>query len=531
MAALRSLLQYSDTERKWLFAEDGDVERHLSPAGLKNAAVWRTTETFSAEPFTQGMMDAPDSALGMDLAYLLVPFSCVNGRTMGHVSMATRFCIWFEEPDTPTAEPPPPPPAPSPAASTTAAAAIIEPLVEAAAPETRALATANPMSVGRFLYDEDGHEMIVRLHFAGNVTIMRYKVLPSTGLRERSVTMCMPPPGDDGSGEVLPDVVTSHLDILDVCHGGRHGLDEVNGGWGSGAAATPPSAALLDPSSPDAAFSPSAVSVRTSVVDFEGFGASVAARMGGLYQPCLSGVMFGTPFTQDAGGWVADGFASAQSCLRLSSPGSGGRRPSMETRGYHFHPTLPSLPPDAMTALEQSFSRLAFSSTPTQPMPALSLITAGGEAGDRDDSNASSASIIPEGAWLSPSMGMDRVQMRYPVAAAELVKAPMIEPLLDAGVIHAAADAPVVSPPWVAAAASPPDDKSSGAAAPAWTPEQRELLEALYGTVPPPSSSLRRPAATAAAGAAPPPQAPPTDTWAGGVAVDGGTREIGRAHV
>lgn len=71
MAALRSLLQYSDTERKWLFAEDGDVERHLSPAGLKNAAVWRTTETFSAEPFTQGMMDAPDSALGMDLAYLV----------------------------------------------------------------------------------------------------------------------------------------------------------------------------------------------------------------------------------------------------------------------------------------------------------------------------------------------------------------------------------------------------------------------------------------------------------------------------
>lgn len=71
MAALRSLLQYSDTERKWLFAEDGDVERHLSPAGLRNAAVWRTTETFSAEPFTHGMMDAPDSALGMDLAYLV----------------------------------------------------------------------------------------------------------------------------------------------------------------------------------------------------------------------------------------------------------------------------------------------------------------------------------------------------------------------------------------------------------------------------------------------------------------------------
>eukprot|EP00170_Pyropia_yezoensis_P006901 contig_28182_g6923 len=143
MASLRSLLQYTDTERKWLLAEDGDVERHLSPAGLRNAAVWRTTETFSAEPFTQGMMDAPDSALGMDLAYL----------------------------------------------SSAAAAAIIEPLVEAAAPETRALATANPMTVGRFLYDEDAHEMILRLHFAGNVTIMRYKVLPSTGLRERSVTM------------------------------------------------------------------------------------------------------------------------------------------------------------------------------------------------------------------------------------------------------------------------------------------------------------------------------------------------------
>lgn len=71
MASLRSLLQYTDTERKWLLAEDGDVERHLSPAGLRNAAVWRTTETFSAEPFTQGMMDAPDSALGMDLAYLV----------------------------------------------------------------------------------------------------------------------------------------------------------------------------------------------------------------------------------------------------------------------------------------------------------------------------------------------------------------------------------------------------------------------------------------------------------------------------
>jgi len=71
MATRRTLLQYSDAERQWLFAEDGNVERRLSASGLRNAAVWRTTETFSGEPFTQGMMDAPDTALGMDLAYLV----------------------------------------------------------------------------------------------------------------------------------------------------------------------------------------------------------------------------------------------------------------------------------------------------------------------------------------------------------------------------------------------------------------------------------------------------------------------------
>jgi len=71
MDTRRRLLQYSDAERQWLLAEDGNVERRLSASGLRNAAVWRTTETFSGEPFTQGMMDAPDTALGMDLAYLV----------------------------------------------------------------------------------------------------------------------------------------------------------------------------------------------------------------------------------------------------------------------------------------------------------------------------------------------------------------------------------------------------------------------------------------------------------------------------
>lgn len=442
---------------------------------------------------------------------------------MGHVSMATRFCIWFEEPEAPPADPPPPPPAPLPSTGTTAAAAIIEPLVEAAAPETRALATANPMTVGRFLYDEDAHEMILRLHFAGNVTIMRYKVLPSTGLRERSVTMCTPPPGDDGSGDVLPEVISSHLDILDVCHGGRHGHDEANGGWESGTASAPPSAALLDPSSPGAAFSPSAVAVRTSVVDFEGFGASVAARMGGLYQPCLSGVMFGTPFTQDAGGWVADGFASAQSCLRLSSPGSGGRRPTLETRGYHFHPTLPSLPPDAMSALEHSFSRLAFSSTPTQRMPALPLILAAGEAGVESDGDFIGASTVPANALLAASIGVDKGHVGHPAPAAGLLPTPMVEPLLDAGDILAAPGVPGVPSPW-AAVAPPPviKNESLGAAISGWTPDQRELFEALYGSVPPPlSSSPRETTSAAAAEALPPPKTPAANTWAGGVALDG----------
>lgn len=456
---------------------------------------------------------------------------------MGHVSMATRFCIWFEEPEAPPAEPPPPPPAPSPAKSSAAAAAIIEPLVEAAAPETRALATANPMTVGRFLYDEDAHEMILRLHFAGNVTIMRYKVLPSTGLRERSVTMCMPPPGDDGSGDVLPDLVTSHLDILDVCHGGRHGQDEASGGWGSGAASAPPSAALLDPSSPGAAFSPSAVAVRTSVVDFEGFGASVAARMGGLYQPCLSGVMFGTPFTQDAGGWVADGFASAQSCLRLSSVGAGERRSTLETRGYHFHPTLPSLPPDAVSALEQSFSRLAFSSTPTQRMPGLPMITAAGDAKPGSDGDLSGVSTDPKNAWLAAHLGVDKGLAGYPVPIAELLPTPMDEPLLAGGDVLAPAGVPGVPSSWAAAGAQPSADadktESLDAAISGWTPDQRELFEALYGTAPPISSSLRRQttataaaaAASAAASAPLPPPTPVVDIWAGGVALNGGSSE------
>ncbi|GAB0491214.1 hypothetical protein MMPV_002466 [Pyropia vietnamensis] len=524
MAALRRLLQYSDTERKWLLAEDGDVERHLSPAGLRNAAVWRTTETFSAEPFTQGMMDAPDSALGMDLAYLLVPFSCVNGRTMGHVSMATRFCIWFEEPDAPPIEPHRSSPAPVPAAGTTGAATILEPLVESAAPETRALATANPMTVGRFLYDEDAHEMIIRLHFAGNVTIMRYKVLPSTRLRERSVTMCVPPPGDDGSGDVLPQIVSSHLDILDVCHGGRHGHDETKGGLGAEAAAAIPSAAPLDPSSPGAVFFPSTHAVHTSVVDFEGFGESVASRMGGLYQPCLSGVMFGTPFTQDAGGWVADGFASAQSCLRLFAPGTGGRKPTLETRGYHFHPTLPSLPLDAMSALEQSFSRLAFSSTPTQRMPALPLVTAAGEEGEASDGNSSCASAVLGSALLATSTAVNRGRKGYPMATTELLPSPVAEPLLDGGDLLAASSVPGICSPWAAGTGltsvqNPPDTTSSG-----WTPDQRELFEALYGAMLPLPTSLSQHTAEASAAARPPPIATANARTQGDV-LGSGTRE------
>lgn len=453
----------------------------------------------------------------------LVPFSCVNGRTMGHVSMATRFCIWFEEPDAPPIEPPPPPPPPVPAAGTTAAAVILDPLVEAAAPETRALATTNPMTVGRFLYDEDAHEMILRLHFAGNVTIMRYKVLPSTGLRERSVTMCVPPPRDDGSGDVLPEIVSSHLDILDVCYGGRHGHDEPKGGRGSGETTATPSAAVLDPSSPGAVFSPSAVAVRTSVVDFEGFGESVAARMGGLYQPCLSGVMFGTPFTQDSGGWVADGFASAQSCLRLFASGLGGRKPTLETRGYHFHPTLPSLPVDAMSALEQSFSRLAFSSTPTQRMPGLSLVKAAGEEEEAGDGVSSGASTFRENTWLAASMTVSRGHAAYPLATTELLPTPVAEPLLDGGDLLAAPRVPGVRPPWSAATAPTPDEKLPDTTSPGWTDDQRELFKALYGTMPPQSTTPSCQTAEAAA-ATGPPQFSTVEAWADGVALGCGTR-------
>lgn len=405
--------------------------------------------------------------------------------------MATRFCIWFEEPDAP-----PPRAAPSPTTPLSpsgAAATILEPLVEAAAPESRALATANPMSVGRFLYDEDAHELILRLHFAGNVTVLRYKVLLSTGLRERSVTMFAPPEGDDGSGEVLPSVVTSHLDILDVCHGGRHGHEVAagfKGAAGGGACgaeeATPATAdpEVLDPASPRAAFSPAASTVRTSVVDFEGFGASVAARMGGLYQPCLSGVMFKTPFSQDAGGWVADGFASAQSCLRLSA--SEKLPPVSGRKGYHFHPTLPSLPPDAMAALEQSFSTLAFTSTPAQRMPGLPMITHAGEG-------VVGAAGPDEDGWLLAWAGMDTEPGGGgpPLPPWETPLSPVTEPLLDGGVdLYEAAAATSGAPPYYPAAKEPAASSAGFPPPPPaldWTAAERELLEALHGTpLPPP---------------------------------------------
>ncbi|OSX71159.1 hypothetical protein BU14_0585s0006 [Porphyra umbilicalis] len=511
MATRRTLLQYSDAERQWLFAEDGNVERRLSASGLRNAAVWRTTETFSGEPFTQGMMDAPDTALGMDLAYL-----------------------------------------------------------------TRALATANPMTSGRFLYDEENHELLIRLNFAGNITVLRYKMIPSSGIRERSVTMFAPPPGDDGSGEVLPSVVTSHLDIIDTCYGGRHG-DAAPGVEGG---PYPPPAALgaaeaLDPTAASATFTPSAATVRTSVVDFEGFGASVAARLGGLFQPCLSGVMFGTPFSQDAGGWVADGLASAQTCLRLAPPEAVGPQSAALPGGggdYHFHPTLPSLPPDAMDALERSFASLAFASTPTRGMSGRLALEAGGGGAPPPPPPPRPSKrwtllwlrlpppppLLPPAAtpWGAPDAGP--VDLGHNAYAALPLLSPVSEPLLDGAAVYAAAaaaaaaataapaGAPAPPPPsWPPAAEVPP----TAAAAPPygwtqadarWTAAEPQLMAALYGTPPPtlpppngPSSShggavgapstLPPPYADGGPAGSPPylvPAAPPVGAPSGAAAAD-----------
>jgi len=401
------------------------------------------------------------------------------------------------------------------------------------------------MTSGRFLYDEEHHELLIRLNFAGNITVLRYKMIPSSGIRERSVTMFAPPPGDDGSGEVLPEIVTSHLDIIDTCYGGRHG-DAAPGVEGG---PYPPPAAfgaaeVLDPTAPSATFSPSAATVRTSVVDFEGFGASVAARLGGLFQPCLSGVMFGTHFSQDAGGWVADGLASAQTCLRLSATEAAGP-PSAALPGggggdYHFHPTLPSLPPDAMDALERSFASLAFASTPTRGMSGQLALEAGGggttaaaaaaaavEAVDAAAAVAAAAAAAAaaagdpsapylmggwaaeaayppdavQAAWLAPDAGP--VDLGLNAYTAPPLLSPVSEPLLDGAHVYAAAAAAAAAataapagawapqpPSWPPATGTP----SPPAPAPpygwtqadaSWTQAEQELMAALHGTPPP----------------------------------------------
>ncbi|GAB0488809.1 hypothetical protein MMPV_000019 [Pyropia vietnamensis] len=152
-------------ERRFMLAPPGTVAPRLSPTALAAAAVWTTRETGSAATletlcpggdFGVSPGQLPGEACNIDMSHLLVPFSTLNGRTIGHASTLTRlFCTPGSRPSGSAWQPPvfgshggPPP-----------------------------NANAGPGAVsmnGRFMYDEDAQHLLLRTTLGGNPVWMGY---------------------------------------------------------------------------------------------------------------------------------------------------------------------------------------------------------------------------------------------------------------------------------------------------------------------------------------------------------------------
>ncbi|OSX71333.1 hypothetical protein BU14_0553s0010 [Porphyra umbilicalis] len=85
------LASLCDGKRAFLFAQNGEVDRLLSPRGIHNAVVWSSTVTtspvlveqlFPSAPLVHKSIDMPGSAMVEDVAHL-IPCASANGHTCG----------------------------------------------------------------------------------------------------------------------------------------------------------------------------------------------------------------------------------------------------------------------------------------------------------------------------------------------------------------------------------------------------------------------------------------------------------------
>lgn len=290
MTVERFLAKLSYSERDFLMS--WDIERHITPAGLSQAAVWFCQNTCSAEmlrflfpgvPVIKPRPGMLGVAMVDDLAHLLIPYASANGRTLGHVTTDTRFCALAGAQ------------APAPTGTTVADPSYVE--------------DVGCRRGGRFVFDEVGRQLLLRTTKKGLPAFFWYSA-ETPNLHASSMTILI---GDGPArGRVAHQVTVDDTRVVgalppppyyDVrAHVGpaaRRLLPSHDAGAQSATSERIPFNAgrWADAAAVDSQAAVGERRVCTSVIDFSGFAASLSATLTGVYSHQLGGTVNGITYT------------------------------------------------------------------------------------------------------------------------------------------------------------------------------------------------------------------------------------------